>query len=851
MKFTISWLKEFLETEASSITIIEKLSLIGLEVEDYTDFAKVLADFTVAEITEAKAHPDADKLKLCKVRFQDSGDETADYLQIVCGAANARAGIKVALAKVGVEIPANGMKIKKSKIRGVESCGMLCSEEELGLAEKSEGIIELPMHAKVGDNVAQYIGKDDCLVEIAITPNRGDALGVYGIARDLAAAGLGQMKFSYESCLQEAQEYFASNKGDYESPVSISLQQGQQSAKDLGVNWFVAVHVNDLANKPSPEWLKNRLEAIGKKSISALVDITNYLVFTYGRPAHVYDADKISGDLVIRHAREGELFSALDNNDYTLASDMLVVADSNCVQSLAGVIGGANSACQIDTKNIILEIAHFVPDVVSVSGRKLHIDTDSRYRFEREVDYNSWLFTLHALRMIKEICGNDVTAISKPRVLGDIKFKAKYIEYPYALSHDLASISISKEDTNKILSQLGFKQKDGSALSLQNVLSDTVELQVPSFRPDISIKQDIAEEVARIAGYDKITKGSFLRKISSSNYGLNISRKAYNFKSAKIPAIKRVLCSFGYDELVTFSFLSKLDADKFACDSSQISVANPISEELSVMRPSILPNLLAAIDKNYVRNRVSYKFFEYGKIFYKDKEAESSKDTVNYDREGCFIQPNVFTGVAFEPSKKPKSLLPAVVNDFFTIKSEVDSILANFINISTITPQVNDSYKYYHPSKSCVYKLGRNVIAVIGQLHPRATRDYEFDGEVYAFEIFFDNIPMKEVKTYTRSAPVDSIYQAVERDFAFVVDSDLAVIELVNIARKASPLITKVDIFDIYQGQNIADGKKSVAFNIRITPKDETLSDKDIEVISDKVILSISEKLNGELRSVA
>lgn len=798
MKFTLSWLKEYLETTSSVEEICEVLTSIGLEVEELENFAKTLEPFTVAEIISTDKHPDADKLKVCKVAV--GGEE----LQIVCGAANARAGIKVPFAKIGSVIPTNGMEIKKSKIRGVESNGMLCSAAELGVAEDADGIFELPDDAEVGKPFAPFVGFDDCLIEIAITPNRGDCLGVYGIARDLAAAGLGKLK---KLELPQLPQNFV------ESKVNVSIEDND------GCNWFLGVSIEGLENKESPEWLKKKLVSIGSSPISALVDITNYLTFSFGRPAHIYDIDKLSGDLVVRKAKNGEKFTALDEKEYELNENILVISDDKSVQGVAGVIGAISSGVTSETKNAFLEIAHFNPDVIAKSGRSLQIDSDARYRFERMVDYNSHELYALALSLISEICGGEA---SSPIIVGDTGFKENEIEFEYSEITNRIGFSISSSEIDNILISLGFEKLSGD--------DKRANVKVPSYRPDVTIVEDLSEEVARLKGYDnvpikRLEKPSTIRPIISPN-------------QKRISKIRRILASQGLNEIVSFSFIKGKVAVKYLPkNTSVINVANPISSDLGVMRPSLIPNLLDAVQKNKLRGNNNLSFFEVGNSF--------------INEENQFVQTSNIAAVRVGNINDKTSIEEKSSVGIYDIRADLNAILSLNLDVSKIQISDNDSFGYYHPGRSGVIRLGKTIIAVFGEVHPSIQKSHDIKDRVYAFEVFVDKLPAEKAKkSFTRKPFEVSNLQAVDRDFAFVVNDEVLAGSIIAAVRKAEKnILEDVSIFDIFSGANIGEGKKSVAIKVKLQPKKDTLTDAEIEKISNSIISSVEKAVGGVLRA--
>lgn len=788
MKFTLNWLKQHLETTATLDEIVEKLTAIGLEVESVTDKSKELADFRIAQIIEATPHPDADRLRVCRV---NTGTEE---LQIVCGAPNARAGINVVLAPVGVIIPNGGFKIKASKIRGVDSNGMLCSAAELGLGEDSGGIIEMPANDNLGQKFVDVAGISDPVIEIAITPNRGDCLGVYGIARDLAATGIGTLK----------KLEITPVKGVFASPIHVSIKD--ENACQI----FVGRYFRGLKNGHSPEWLQNRLKAIGLKPISALVDITNYIAFEFGRPLHVYDAKKLSGTLEVRFAKDAEKFIALDGNEYKLTPDILVVADSEAAQAVGGVIGGLQSGCLLDTTDVFLEVALFDVDVVTKSGRNLSINTDSRYRFERKVDPAFVVKGMEiASHMILDLCGGEA---SEPVIAGSEPEWHRIINLPKGFVQKYSGIEITDKEITAILERLGFTS-DGNSFS------------VPSWRPDVEGAPDLVEEVLRIHGYDKI--------IELGIGGLALGKNVVQIPNPK-SQITTKLASRGLTEVVTWSFMEKSKAALFAEIKSGLVLKNPISSELDYMRSSIIPNLLDAVAKNSSRGMSDLAIFEAGPVF-NDASPGGQISSVTGVLSGKYTPRNVHSAVRDV--------------DVFDAKAEVLSALeVAGAPIASLRIE-REAAGYYHPGKSAVLKLGKTVLGVFGELHPSILKKWDVKVPVMAFEVMLDNIPAPKAKKSTAKPKLErSDYQSSTRDFAFLINANVVAGEILKSALGADKiLIRDADLFDIYMGKNIEEGKKSIAISIKIQPSDRTLTESELDALSKKVIEAI-EKLGGVLR---
>lgn len=757
MKFTHTWLLQHLETDKSPEEIAEKLTAIGLEIEEFEDLGEKFAPFLVAEILEAEKHPNADKLQICKV------NDGSQELQIVCGAPNARAGIKVCLAPVGAWIPAGDFKIKASKIRDVESNGMLCAAAELGLGEDSAGIMELDADAVVGSKYSEYAALNDSFFEIAITPNRQDCLGVRGVARDLAASGLGKLK-PLESDTQ---------------PNASCLWQ-----KFEGVE-----------NKQSPVWLQNRLKSIGLEPKSALVDITNFLTFDLGRPAHVYDADKVNGRLKIEDLRSPQKFNALNDKSYELTNE-LVVADDNGAVALAGVIGNVESSVDENTKNVILEIAYFDPITVAMAGRKHLIDSDARYRFERGVDPEGLQQGLEsAAKLITEICGGEIVS---REIFGQTEDWKREIEFDFALAKDLGGIDVSRETCEKILTDLGFA-----------VAGD--KITPPSWRRDIEGAPDLVEEIIRIIGLDQIEPQVL---------------PFYPPAKKASTKLRDQLAGRGMVEVVTYSFGTEAAAKTFGGGNAALKLTNPISSELSDMRSSILPNLIEAAVRNANRGFKNVAFFETGPVFNDSGEQK----LVSGLRAGENADKTIYS--------KPRNV------DAFDAKADLQAALEA---LGAPAGQIRgDAPDYFHPGRSGGVYLGKNCLGYFGEIHPAILKKMDLEGSAVGFELFLNNIPKSKIKY--KALEVSDL-QSVQRDFAFLLPTDALAGDLVARITKQDDLITDSQLFDVYEGANIESGKKSIAFSITLQPKKETLKDTEIEAVSQKVIAFVEKQFGGELRS--
>jgi phenylalanyl-tRNA synthetase beta chain len=797
MKFTLKWLKQFLNTNASLKQITETLNLIGLEVDAVTDKGEELKDFEVAKIKTATKHPHADNLKLCTV------ESSIGELEIVCGAPNARDGIKVVLAKVGTIIPVGDFKIKRSKIRGVESNGMLCSEKELGLGDDASGIIELPEEAEIGGDFSKYYGLDDPVIEIDLTPNRGDCLGVYGIARDLAACGLGELRLPA-----------------YQSPAAKNPPKTSLEVKDnTSCPLFIAREFRGVENQESPEWLQNYLKNIGLEPISALVDITNYIAYSYGRPLHVYDADKLnSPNLVIDKAEAGENFTGLDNNNYETAGGEIVVRDGKMIQAFGGVIGASSSGCSLETRNIILESALFNPVEVAGTGRYHGIESASRYRFERGVDAN---FTMTgaeiASSLIAGICGGEA---SEYVTSNGTEFQPREIEFSPQEVLRRSGTNIPPEKIQEILWSLGFEVNSGENQQSWN-------LKVPSWRNDISIVEDIVEEVTRIYGYNNLVHKSLPLPESAQAHRL------ISVKQDKISTASRLMASVGYNELVTWSFMDRSYASYFADINEELRLVNPIASNLDYMRPSIIPNLLNAAATNLSRSISDFALFEIGPVF---SGTSGDKEITKLEaiRLGKAVKNDIHT--------------PARDVDIYDIKADLEQICHELkIPFSSLNYNL-EVPGYYHPGKSARLLLGNKEVAKFGQIHPTILKQFGIKEQVVALELNFENIPNKPPKSTSKGEYSVSKYQKVTRDFAFVMEEHKMVKDLTDaISGLDKKLIKNVEIFDIYKGENIEPGYKSVALNVEIQADDHTLEDSELSGLSTQIINKAAE-LGASLR---
>ena len=799
MKFTLSWLKDHLDTSAELSLISDTLTNIGLEVEHIENKAEKFKNFTVARVLSAEKHPDADRLKICNV------ESIQGNFQVVCGAPNAKAGMMGIFAPENSYIPGTKINLKKSEIRGVESCGMLLSERELGISDEHDGIIELKGDHKIGDLAATLYGFDDPVIEINLTPNRSDCLSVRGIARDLAAAGVGILK---ELKIKKI-------KGDFISEIKWLRKFDKEEAHlcpGVSGRFF-----KNIKNTESPDWLKRRLTLIGLRPISALVDITNFITFDLGRPLHVYDADKLSGNLVMRKAQHNEKCKTLDDKEYSLSSEMIVISDDNTLHGIGGVMGGIESACSLETKNVFLEVALFDPISITKTGRKINLQSDARYRFERGIDSTSieWGVDV-ATQMITDLCGGDVSEIISDKI--DNK-KVQNIQYDTNLTKKYGGVDINLEKQIKILQKLGFSS---------TYLKDSIiDISIPTFRPDIEGTSDIVEEITRIYGFEKIQPISLSRNINNNEEVLSAALKSF-YKC------KRLIANRGYLETITYSFMNESEAD-IITNNSSIKIKNPISSDLNTMRPSTFPNLLSSINPNISRLYTSGKLFEVGPNFHGINEDEQIMVASG-------IQYGLCNSLSWNNQKK--------FVDVYDVKSDVFYVLEQLnIPVENLQHEILQN-KIYHPGKSSQLRLGKNIIANFGEISPLVLKRLDINTPVCGFEIFLDELEQFQIKkTSTKKAYDNNSFQLVERDFAFLFPKNIKGVDIVNkIKRIDKKIIKKVIIFDVFEGEKLPENKKSIAFKVTLQPQDNTFTDKEIEIFSTKIIDLASKSFEGELR---
>jgi phenylalanyl-tRNA synthetase beta chain len=801
MKFTLSWLKEHLATDEPLEKLADKLTMIGLEVESIEDKAKALAPFTIARVISAEQHPNADRLRVCMV---DPGNGGAP-VQVVCGAPNARAGLVSVFSPPGTYIPGKDITLGIGTIRGVESRGMLCSAAELQISEDHDGIMELPADAPLGAPYARWAGLGDPVLEINLTPNRQDCTGVHGIARDLSAADMGKFKDPGIKPI----------KGEFPCPVKVTVEE------PMLCPGFALRLVRGVKNGPSPEWLQKRLTSIGLRPINALVDITNFMTYDRARPLHVFDAAKVKGNLTVRRARDGETLLALDGRSYTLDSHVCVIADDHGVESLAGIMGGEASGCSEATTDVLIESALWNEINIAQTGRKLGINSDARYRFERGVDPAFMVPGLEmATRLVMEICGG---APSETVIVGKAFGDDRVIDFPLTEVKRLAGIDVPFPEMKLILSRLGFMVAGSGPV---------VKVAVPSWRSDVHGKADIVEEIVRIFGVDKVPMTPFERGEEPRKPVL----KAIQLRTRRA---KRALAARGMVEAVTWSFISRPHAELFGGGNSELALANPIASDLSDMRPSLLPGLVAAVQANSDRGFADVALFEVGQVFRGD-QPEDQLTAASGVRHGFASSQGLgrhWSGSAVANALDAKA-------DAFAVLSAAGAPMQAL----QIVP---GGATWLHPGRSGTIQIGpQNVLGYFGELHPRALEALGADGPLVAFEVILDRIPDAKQRP-TRARPVLelSAFQPVSRDFAFIVDRAVNAGDIVRAAQNVDKkLITAVTVFDVYEGKGIDDGKKSVAIAVTMQPREKTMTDQEIDAVAAKIVTEVNKKTGGVLR---
>ncbi len=797
MKFTLSWLKDHLETEASLEDILFALTDLGLEVEEVINPAERLADFTLGYVTHAEQHPDADRLRVCKVAT-DEGE-----LQIICGAPNARQGITVVVAKPGVYVPGIDTTIGVGKIRGIESFGMMASEKELELSEEHDGIIELP-NGEVGDRFIDWLAENDPakvdpVIDIAITPNRPDALGVQGIARDLAARGLGVLKVREPAVVV----------GDFPCPIAVAIDEDTQDGCPL----FAGRVIRGVKNGHSPQWLQDSLRAIGLRPISALVDITNYFTYDHNRPLHVFDAAKVAGGLRIHRARGGETLTALDDKEYALGAGMMVISDDNGPESIAGIMGGLDTGVTEDTVDVFLESAYWDHVQIALAGRALKINSDARYRFERGVDPEYTLPGLeHATRMILDLCGGEASDVV---IAGAVPDHSRAYRLDAARVQSLVGMDIPESEQRQTLTRLGFRLEGNMA-------------QVPSWRPDVQGQADLVEEVARIASLSGLVGRPLARPTDG------VPKPVMTPGQRRQQIARRTCAALGYNECVTYSFIDQPSAALFGGGDDATMLENPISSEMSHMRPALLPGLLQAAARNQARGFVDLALFEVGPAFHGGEPGQ---------------QHDLISGLLVGRTGPKDVQGDSRAVDVFDVKADAEAVLAA-IGAPSKVQILRGAREWWHPGRHGRICLGpKKVLGIFGELHPRVLDAMGIKGPAMAFTIWPQEVPFPRRSGANRGALELRDLQAVERDFAFVVDADVEALKVVNAAAGADKvLIEDVRVFDEFIGGSLGEGKKSLAITVRLQPVHKTLKDTEIEAVAARIIEKVGKATGGVLR---
>jgi phenylalanyl-tRNA synthetase beta chain len=799
MKFTLSWLKDHLETSASLAEIVDTLTRVGLEVEGVEDPGAKYDGFVVARVIEVGPHPNADRLRVCVV------DAGGGPVQVVCGAPNALTGMKSVFSPVGTYIPGKKIILAKGVIRGVESNGMLCSAAELELSNDHEGIIELPDRAPVGVPYASFAGLDDPVIDVALTPNRPDATGVAGIARDLAAAGLGTLKTPTPKSID----------GAFDCPTHVHLDFALADAHLCPA--FALRLVRGVANGASPDWMEKRLRAIGLRPISALVDITNYVTIDRGRPLHVFDAAKVEGDLTVRRARRGESLLALDGKTYELDESMVVIADANGVESIAGIMGGEHSGCDETTRDVLIESALWDPTNIAQTGRKLGIVTDARYRFERGVDPDFCVPGCDlATKLVLEFCGGEP---SRMIVAGDPSAPRRTIDFPYSEVKRLIGVDIPREEGEAILTRLGFGVEDGKVV-------------VPSWRPDVMVKADVVEQILRIAGVDRAPMTPLPRLDDG------VTAPVLTLLQKRTRLAKRTLAALSLREAVTWSFISNAAAKMFGGGQPWLALANPIASDLSDMRPSLIPGLVAAAERNARRALNDVALFEVGQIFLGPGENDQRAAAAAVRRGRA------------KTSGEGRRWSGGGVVDAFDAKRDAMALL-DALGVATAVQVVPGGPDFLHPERSATLQFGpKNVVGWFGQLHPSVCEALDADGPIVAFEVVLDPIPAPKARATKAKAKLErSDFMPVERDLAFVVDESVRAGDILKAAQTAErALVSDIGVFDVYKGAGLPEGAKSIALNVVLQPRERTLTDAEIDAAIANIVAEVTKKTGARLR---
>ena len=801
MKITFDWLKDHLKTNLKEKNLLEQLTNIGLEVESIRSLSADNELFKIAKIIKVEKHPNADRLKICNVNVGEK-----EFKKVVCGAANAREGLVTIYAPPGATIPKTKTKLIVAKIRGVTSYGMLCSESELNISDESEGISELPIKYEKNIGKSYFAKSKTNLIDLSITPNRPDCLGIRGIARDLAASGFGKLMNLKEEKIN--------------SKIKQTLKVKINKEKDQGCNAFGSCLIKNVKNIESPQWLKDKLISVGQKPISAIVDVTNYVMLDINRPLHAYDADKIEKGIIVRNSKAGEKFTALDNKNYKLEKDMCVISDHKGVLGLGGIIGGTRSATELNTKNILLESAYFKPRSIRNTAKKLNLDTDAKFRFERGIDPLSIETGLKkASLLIKKICGGEISKIDIQKIE---TYKTKKIKFDINLFENISGFKIPQKLMIKILEDLGFKCKREKKY---------LKLIVPSWRPDISQEIDVVEELVRISGYDKIKIIDPTKERTRST--LTQAQKLFHF-------LQRAVASKGYFEAITWSFTDTNYNDHFKETNKEIKIVNPISSELGVLRNSLFSNLIMYMRKNLDRGFKDLSIFEIGPVFTGTNPGE---------------QNTVVCGLSAGKKSRLSWIDKERDVDVFDVKRDVVQTLIEAGYNSSKFLIDNKTPNYYHPGKSGRIFLNKDkdkVAAYFGEIHPNISKKIDIKTEsLVGFEIFIDNlkIPKKTLNDQKIKFAV-SDYQKSERDFAFVVNKEVTSQDLINaISSVDKNLISNIKVFDVYEGENIPENQKSIAINLSIQSFEKTLNDSDLENINSLIIKTVENKTGAKIRS--
>lgn len=804
MKFTLSWLKDHLETAAPLDTILHALTDLGHEVEGVENPVDTLGAFRICRVIEAQPHPNADRLRLCRVEtYPDGPGGRMEEVQVVCGAPNARTGLVGVFAPVGTHVPGTGVDLKPGVIRGVESNGMMCSERELTLSDNHDGIIDLPADAPLGARFIDYKGLNDPMIFVKITANRPDALGVRGIARDLAARGLGRL----------VDLAIPNIEGAFPCPITVTIDVDLRSK---GCPIFAGRVIRGVTNGPSPDWLAARLKAIGLRPISALVDITNYFTFGLNRPLHVFDARKVVGNLRIHPAAGGETLLALDGKTYAIAAGQMLISDDHGPESLAGIMGGEASGCSPETQDVFLESAYWDPLTIAATGRALRINSDARYRFERGIDP---AFTLDGLalatQMILDLCGGTPSTIALD---GSVPDTARQYHFDPARVGNLVGMDIPEAQQRQTLTALGFSLRGDTATP-------------PTWRPDVLGEADLVEEIARIASLEKLEGAPLLRRLPG------VPKPILTAQQKREKTVRRSLAALGYNECLTYSFIDKADATLFGGGDDAVRIDNPISSEMSHLRPDLLPGLLRAASRNQARGFMDLALFELGPVFFGGEPGEQGvRATALLVGAAAMRDPH--------GSRRPV--------DVYDIKADVEAVLAALgaparVQITRNLPE------WWHPGRAGTINLGPTVLATFGEVHPKFLAAMDVKGPAMALSVTIDAVPLPKIRSTTRLPLATSDLQAVERDFAFVVDARTEALVIVNAAMGADKaLIAGVRLFDQFAGDcaeaQMGAGKKSLAITVRLQPVDHTLTDMEIDAVSARIIDKVTKATGGVLR---